>query len=132
MPRSSRRSSAACWPTRGTSRRPRSRATRSAMSEKSFRTRRVAELIRTELSRLLITEVQDPASGLLTVTRVEMTPDLLTARVFLSVFGAEDPEALLARIERSRGALRRALASRVKLKYNPELFFALDPGPEHQ
>ena len=102
------------------------------MSEKSFRTRRVAELIRAELSRLIITEVQDPASGLLTVTRVEMTPDLLTARVFLSVFGAGDPDALLARIERSRGALRRALASRVKLKYNPELFFALDPGPEHQ
>ena len=102
------------------------------MSEKSFRTRRVAELIRTELSRLLIAEVQDPALGLLTLTRVEMTPDLLTARVFLSVFGAEDPAALLALIERSRGALRRALASRVKLKYNPELFFALDPGPEHQ
>jgi ribosome-binding factor A len=102
------------------------------MSEKSFRTRRVAELIRTELSRLLITEVQDPALGLLTVTRVEMTPDLLTARVFLSVFGAEDPAVLLDRIEQSRGALRRALASRVKLKYNPELFFALDPGPEHQ
>ena len=102
------------------------------MSEKTFRTRRVAELIRSELSRLLITEFQDPASGLLTVTRVEMTPDLLTARVFLSVFGAGDPAALLDRLERSRGALRRALASRVKLKYNPELFFALDPGPEHQ
>jgi ribosome-binding factor A len=102
------------------------------MSEKGLRTRRVAELVRAELSRLLITEFQDDASGLLTVTRVEMTPDLLTARVFLSVFGAADPAALLDRLERSRGALRRALASRVKLKYNPELFFALDPGPEHQ
>jgi ribosome-binding factor A len=61
-----------------------------------------------------------------------MTPDLLAARVFLSVFGAEDPAALLDRIERGRGALRKALATRVKLKYNPELFFALDPGPEHQ
>jgi ribosome-binding factor A len=102
------------------------------MSEKGFRTRRVAELIRSELSRLLLAEFQDPASGLLTVTRVEMTPDLLAARVFLSVFGAEDPAALLDRIERGRGALRKALATRVKLKYNPELFFALDPGPEHQ
>jgi ribosome-binding factor A len=101
------------------------------MSEKGFRTRRVAELIRAELSRLLIAEFQEPGS-LLTVTRVEMTPDLLTARVFLSVFGGGDPAALLDRIERGRGALRRALASRVKLKYNPELFFALDPGPGHQ
>jgi len=102
------------------------------MSEKGFRARRVAELVRSELSRLLITEFQDPAAGLLTVTRVEMTPDLLTARVFLSVLGSQDPGALLERIERSRGALRKALASRVRLKYNPELFFALDPGPEHQ
>jgi ribosome-binding factor A len=102
------------------------------MPEKGFRTRRVAELVRTELSRLLITEFQDPAAGLLTVTRVEMTPDLLTARVYLSVFGAEDPGAQLERIERSKGAIRRVLASRVKLKYNPELIFALDPGPDHQ
>jgi len=102
------------------------------MSEKGFRARRVSELVRTELSRLLITEFQDSSSGLLTVTRVEMTPDLLTARVFVSVFGAADPVALLERLERSKGALRRSLASRVKLKYNPELIFALDPGLEHQ
>jgi ribosome-binding factor A len=101
------------------------------MPDKGFRTRRVAELVRTELSRLLLAEFQDPEAGLLTVTRVEMTPDLMTARVFLSVFGG-DPAALLERIERQRGALRRALASRIRLKYNPELFFALDPGPEHQ
>ena len=61
------------------------------MSEKGLRTRRVAELVQAELSRLLITEFQDAASGLLTVTRVEMTPDLLTARVFLSVFGTAGP-----------------------------------------
>ncbi|OGD14519.1 MAG: ribosome-binding factor A [Candidatus Aminicenantes bacterium RBG_16_63_14] len=102
------------------------------MSEKSFRTRRVAELVQAELSRLLIGEFQDSASGFLTVTRVEMTPDLLTARVFLSVFGTEDPGALLDRIDKSKGYIRRTLASRVKLKYNPQLFFALDPGPEHQ
>ena len=102
------------------------------MSERGIRTRRVAELVQAEISRLLISEFQDQASGLLTVTRVEMTPDLLTARVFLSVFGAGDPKALLDRIERAKGQVRKALASRVKLKYNPQLIFTLDPGPEHQ
>jgi ribosome-binding factor A len=63
---------------------------------------------------------------------VEMTPDLRSARIYLSVFGTADREALLARIEKSKGHLRRTLASRIKLKYNPELFFALDPGPELQ
>ncbi len=102
------------------------------MSEKGIRPRRVAELVQAELSRLLIGEFQDPASGFLTVTRVEMTADLRTAKVFISVFGTNDPRTLLDRIEKATGYLRRALASRVKLKYNPELFFVLDPGPDHQ
>jgi ribosome-binding factor A len=102
------------------------------MSDKSFRTRRVADLIRDELGRLLLTGFQGPETGLLTVTRVEVTPDLTAARVYLSIFGGKDPQALLERIQRGRGALRHALASRVPLKYNPQLFFVLDPGPEHQ
>jgi ribosome-binding factor A len=102
------------------------------MSDKGIRPRRVADLVQAELSRILIREFQDPGAGLLTVTRVEMTPDLLSARVSLSVFGAEDAGALLSRIERSKPRIRRTLASRVKLKYNPQLFFALDPGPDHQ
>jgi len=102
------------------------------MPEKGIRTKRVAELVQSELSRILIAEFQDAASGLLTVTRVEMTPDLLTARVFLSVFGPGDPSALLERLEKRKGFLRRTLASRIELKYNPQLFLVLDPGPEHQ
>lgn len=102
------------------------------MSEKGLRPRRVAELVQAEIGRLLIEEFQEPGSGFLSVTRVEMTPDLLAARVFLSVFGTDDPGALLARVERSTGRIRRALASRVKLKYNPQLVFALDPGPAHE
>jgi ribosome-binding factor A len=102
------------------------------MSEKGIRSRRVAELVQAELSRLLISKFQDPSSGLLTVTRVEMTPDLHSARVYFSVFGTADPRDLLSRIEKSKGHIRRTLASRIKLKYNPQLFFVLDPGPEHQ
>lgn len=102
------------------------------MSEKGLRPRRVAELVQAELSRILIAEFQDPASGFLTVTRVEMPPDLRTAKVYLSVFGTDNPRVLLDRIDKATGYLRRALASRVKLKYNPELFFVLDPGPGHE
>lgn len=102
------------------------------MPEKGLRTRRVAELIRTELSRLLLAEFQDADSGLITITRVEVTPDLMAARIFLSVFGGRDPQGVLERLDRSKGALRHALAPRVKLKYNPQLFFALDPGLDHQ
>jgi ribosome-binding factor A len=102
------------------------------MKRSGYRARRVAELIQEELGRLLIRDFQDPSSGLLTVTGVDVTPDLLTARVRLSVFGNHDPEALLERLERGKGALRKALASRVTLKYNPQLIFVLDRGPELQ
>ena len=102
------------------------------MSKVTLRSRRVAELVKEELGRLLIREFQDAETGLLAVTRVEMPPDLLSARVYLSVFATQNPEVLLDRLERNKGAIRRALASRVKLKYNPELFFVLDEGPEHE
>ncbi len=102
------------------------------MRRPSYRHRRVAELIQEELGRLLIRDVQDASSGLLTVTTVDVSPDLLTARVFLSVFGSPDPEAVVERLERHSGALRKVLASRLKLKYNPQLFFVLDKSSESQ
>ncbi len=95
------------------------------------RIKRVARRIMEELGRFLIEEVQGPGPGLITVTRVEMTPDLATARVFLSIFGGEAPEEILARLERLKGPIRRLLASRVNLKYNPELIFLPDPAPEY-
>jgi len=102
------------------------------MSEKGVRPRRVAELVQAEISRILIGEFQGQGPGFLTVTRVEMPADLRTAKVYVSVFGTDDPQPLLDRIVKATGYIRRALASRVKLKYNPELFFVLDPGPGHE
>ncbi len=102
------------------------------MTKVTLRSRRVAELIKEEIGRLLIREFQDSSTGLVTVTRVEMPPDLRTAHVYVSVFGTENPQAIFDRLDRSKGHYRKTLASRVKLKYNPELFFVLDPGPEHE
>jgi ribosome-binding factor A len=101
------------------------------MAKAGMRSRRVAELIQAEVGRLMIREFQDQESGFVTVTRVEVTGDLLNAHIHLSVFGSRDPEAFLARLERSKGYIRKILASRIKLKYNPALFFTLDPGPEY-
>jgi ribosome-binding factor A len=101
------------------------------MARGGLRSRRVAELIQAEVGRLMIEEFQDSASGFVTVTRVEVTGDLQIARIHLSLFGSPDPAAFLARLERSKGHIRKILASRVKLKYNPALFFSLDTGPEY-
>ena len=96
-----------------------------------MRTRRVADLIQEELGALFLREFQGQSSGFITVTGVEVTPDLLQAHVRLSVFGTDDPQAILERIEENKGHIRKVLASRIKLKYNPALFFSLDRGQEH-
>lgn len=98
----------------------------------SLRQKRIASLVKEELSRLLLQEFQDQASGLLTVTRVEMTGDLRTAHIYLSVFGYPAGERIIKELNRRQGYLRKCVASRVKLKYNPSLIFSLDDTAEYQ
>lgn len=102
------------------------------MRPPGVRSLRVAHLVREELSRLLLREFQSAGTGLLVVTRVEMSVDLRIARIAVSVFGGGDPAAVLARLAASRGAFRKALAPRLKLKYNPELIFEIDPVPAYE
>jgi ribosome-binding factor A len=94
------------------------------------RPKRVAHLIQQALSRVFLQEFQGE-SGLITVTRVEMSADLQTAHVYLSVFGEAQEQTLWERLERSRGYLRKSIASEVKLRYNPTLVFHRDPAPEY-
>jgi len=98
------------------------------MKEESRRQKRIGSLLQEALSRILIQELQGVTTGLVTVTRVDVLPDLKTGRVYLSVFGPGDHREILAHLERRTGHLRKLLASSVKLKYNPMLFFALDPS----
>ncbi|NIM59927.1 MAG: 30S ribosome-binding factor RbfA [Candidatus Aminicenantes bacterium] len=96
------------------------------------RQKRVASLIKEELSRLLVEEIQDSSSGLITITGVEMSPDLKTAHIYLSIFGAEQKEIILELLDKKKGYLRKSIASRVKLKYNPLLIFSFDQSPEYE
>jgi ribosome-binding factor A len=98
----------------------------------SRRQKRVASLIKEEVSRLLIEEIQSSFSGLITVTRVEMTADLKTAHIYLSIYGTEQENAILELLDKKKGFLRKSIASKVKLKYNPMLIFSTDPNPEYQ
>lgn len=98
----------------------------------SRRQRRVSSLIKEELSRLFIDLIQDSSSGLITITRVEMSKDLKTAYVYLSLFGFEDNDKVLEFLERRKGFLRKSVASRTELKYNPMLIFSLDRIYEYE
>jgi ribosome-binding factor A len=87
---------------------------------------RVGDLVRRELSRLLLREVKDPRLGQVVVTKVEMSADLRHARVFYT--GAPDGNhaAVLTGLQSAAGFLRGQLGRCLRLRYAPELAFEAD------
>jgi ribosome-binding factor A len=101
------------------------------MKKPSRRSERVADVVRAELSRLLLTEAHDPELKHVTITEVEMPPDLKSARVFFSRLGTETERARAAEgLARAAGFLRREVGRRCGLRYAPELHFQIDRSLE--
>lgn len=92
------------------------------------RQKRVGELLHEELSELLQKKVMDPRLGFVTVTAVEVSPDLRFAKVFVTSLG--DKKALLEGLRHASGFLRRELGQRLSLRYVPALTFHLDQSFE--
>ena len=88
---------------------------------------RVADQIRSELALLLAREVHDPGIGFVTLTRVQVSPDLQQARVMYTSLGDDKARAASAKaIERAAPFLRRQIGQRLRLKRTPELRFFYD------
>ena len=96
------------------------------------RPERVAEAIRQTVAAFLTGNVRDPRVGFVTVTAVEVTPDLSLARVRVSVMGSEEEKAKsLEGLTSAARFLRAQLARELTLRVTPELRFELDRGLEH-
>ncbi len=100
-------------------------------AHQSYRPKRISQLIQQEISRLLITELPEMV-GFLTVTGVEMPPDLKTARISISVLQKERREPVLRLLQKRGSYFRKILASRLNLRYNPELIFVLDTSVDYE
>jgi ribosome-binding factor A len=97
------------------------------------RPERVGEQIRQTISELLLSEVHDPGIGLVTLTRVKVSPDLQLVRVYYTQMGDEKARHQTRRaLERATPFLRRQLGSRVRLRRVPELRFEFDASVENQ
>lgn len=91
------------------------------------RPERVADQIRGEIALMLAREVHDPGIGFVTLTRVQLSPDLQQARVMYTTLGDDKARANTAKaLQRAAPFLRRQLGSRLRLKRAPELRFAYD------
>jgi ribosome-binding factor A len=88
---------------------------------------RVADQLRGELAMMLTREVHDPGLGFVTLTRVQVSPDLQQARVMYTVLGDDKARTSSAKaLERAAPFLRRQLGQRLRLKRAPELRFTYD------
>ena len=97
----------------------------------STRTERLSDLIRDEISRLLLREIRDPRIGFVTITGVNLTPDLQQARVFVSVLGeAPARTASLEALQSAAGFMQRSLFRTLSLRRSPNLTFVLDDSME--
>jgi len=93
------------------------------------RSERLAEEIREEVARIVGSGLKDPRIGFVTVTRVELTADLRTARVHVGVLGgAQDREKTLAGLQQAAGFVRRELGRRIRVRHTPEVVFRYDEG----
>jgi ribosome-binding factor A len=96
---------------------------------KTFRPARVAEVIREVAAETILFRLQDPRIRNVTVTRVEVPSDLLSAKVYVSVMGSDqEAKQTLEGLSSSAGFIQRQLADRLKLRYTPTLSFHLDMG----
>ena len=93
----------------------------------SNRINRINEEIQKELSSLLRT-VKDPrvADTMISITRVETTPDLRYTKVYVSFLQEEKVKEAMAGLKSAGGFLRRQLGSNLQLRYAPEIVWALD------
>ena len=93
--------------------------------------RRINESLREVVGEAISTELQDPRIGFVTVTSVETSPDLRSARVYVSVLGTtEERDATLEGLRSSHGVLQAAIARRVRMKRTPTLTFHYDETVE--
>jgi ribosome-binding factor A len=99
---------------------------------KGKRSEKVADLIKKEISQILLEELKDPRIGFVTITKVALSDDLRIAKIYYSVFGGEqDKEESYEGLESAKGYIKRELGKKVRLKYMPEITFIFDDSLEY-
>ncbi len=93
---------------------------------------KAAEAVRGVVSMAILTQVRDPRVQDVTVTGVEMAPDMRSAKVVVSIMGSPAKQELAMRgLSNSAGFLQAKIAERIDTRYIPKLRFEIDEGVKH-
>ncbi len=87
------------------------------------RIQRVNQLIKKELSQILLREIEFPRDVLVTVTRVETSADLNQTKVFISALPENQSEKVLSLLNRQIYEIQQELNKRLKMKFIPKIEF---------
>jgi ribosome-binding factor A len=96
------------------------------------RPQRVALQIQQEVSLMLARNVKDPRIGLVTVTGVQISPDLRHAKIYVSVMGSEqEKKESMEGLNNAAGWIRHELGQRIRMKFLPDIVFREDTSQEY-
>ncbi len=97
------------------------------------RTERLDEEFRRAISEIIIKDIKDPrVSSMLSITRVDITPDLYYAKVYVSVYDTDEKrQATVEALNTAGGFFRSRLNKKIKIRRIPELNFILDNSIEY-
>ena len=102
------------------------------MSKNDTRLGRINEELKKEISKIITFELKDPnITGLISVTKVKITPDLKYAKVYVSILNSKNNEKTLQGLKDSSGFIRTQIAKTVNLRITPQLVFELDDSIEY-
>ncbi len=97
-----------------------------------LRVEKLQELIKQEISQMILQELKDPRIGFVTVTQVEVTGDLREAKVYVSIMGGDEQvKESWQGLQSSLGFIRREIGKRIRLRFTPEISFALDKSLDY-
>lgn len=95
------------------------------------RVERLSEFIKQEVSKIILYKVKDPRLSFITVTRVDISPDLKNVKVYVSVLGDESAQKhTLWGLGHAKGFIQAELGTCLRVKYTPQLKFYLDESAE--
>lgn len=93
---------------------------------------RIDEEYRKELSQIIGYDLKNPnVTGMISVTKVKVTPDLKYAKVFVSILNSKNIKETMEGLKKSSGFIRSELAKRINLRNTPELIFEIDDSMEY-
>lgn len=102
------------------------------MPKNNTRFDRINEELKREISHIISYELKNPSvTGLISVTKAKITPDLKYAKIYISILNSKNEQETLEGLKQSAGFIRSQIAKRINLRITPELVFERDDSIEY-